>query len=278
MQLGIFAKTFPGTAPLAVLNAAAAAGYACVQYNMACSGLPAMPDHLPEDAATGVATAARAAGVRIVAVSATYNMIHPDIAVRDQGLRRLEVLASRCASMGTNLLTLCTGTRDAEDQWRHHPDNDGGEAWQDLLAAMESAIAIAERHNVTLGIEPELANAVSSAAKARRLIDELRSPRIRIVLDAANLFEREGPDDQRRIVGAAIELLADRIVMAHAKDRDASGGFATAGSGVLDYRHYLGTLRAAGFNGPLVTHGLLPSEAAETARFLTRSLAEAGVE
>ena len=86
---------------------------------------------------------------------------------------------------------------------------------------MEAAIAIAERHDVDLGIEPELANVVDSAAKARRLIDELRSPRLKIVLDPANLFETETAEEQRRIVAEAIDLLADRIVMAHAKDRDA---------------------------------------------------------
>jgi len=44
MQLGIFAKTFPGTTPGEVLAAARDAGYATVQYNMACSGLPSLPD------------------------------------------------------------------------------------------------------------------------------------------------------------------------------------------------------------------------------------------
>jgi sugar phosphate isomerase/epimerase len=273
MQLGIFAKTFPGASPDQVLKAAADAGFASVQYNMACLGLPAMPDEISVDTAKAVAASARRTGVGIAAVSATYNMIHPDVAVREQGLRRLEVIASSCADMGAKLVTLCTGTRDAEDQWRHHPDNDSPEAWRDLLRSMESAIAIADRHDVDLGIEPELANVVSSAAKARRLIDDLKSPRIRIVLDAANLFETEGLGEQRRIVSASIELLADRIAMAHAKDRNPDGSFATAGKGVLDYSHYLGALKDIGFSGPLITHGLAAHEAEGTAHFLKDALA-----
>lgn len=274
MQLGIFAKTFPGNDPHTVLQAAANAGFACVQYNMACSGLPSLPDEVPETAANAVAEAARSTGVSIAAVSATYNMIHPDPAVRAAGHRRLEVIAAACKAMGTKVVTLCTGTRDAEDQWRHHPDNQSEEAWRDLRDAMEIAVDIAERHDVILGIEPELANVVNSAAAAHRLLGEMQSPRIGIVLDAANLFEAETLDGQRRIVSAAIGLLGPRIVMAHAKDRDAKGGFVTAGMGVLDYPHYLKQLRASGFEGPLVTHGLAAHEAAATAAFLRRALDE----
>ena len=91
--------------------------------------------------------------------------------------------------MGTRLVTLCTGTRDPADPWRAHPDNGTPEAWRDLTASMETAIAAAEASDVYLGIEPELANVVSSAEAARRLIDEMKSPRLRIVIDAANLFE-----------------------------------------------------------------------------------------
>jgi len=139
---------------------------------MACSGLPSMPDAIPDGVASAVGTAAAAAHVEIAALSGTYNMIHPDPAERARGHRRLAVLAAAAAALPTRLITLCTGTRDPVDQWRGHPDNLTPEAWRDLLAAMETAVAIAERHDVMLGIEPELANVVDSAQKARRLIDE----------------------------------------------------------------------------------------------------------
>lgn len=275
MKLGIFAKTFEGMQPSVVLDATAVAGFAAAQYNMACSGLAAMPDVIDEAQALAVTEAARKAGVEISAVSGTYNMIHPDRAVREAGHRRLAVLAQRSHAMSTRLITLCTGTRDPQDQWKEHPDNDTPEAWRDLLEAMSTAVEIADRHDVELGIEPELANVINSAKKARRLIDEMQSPRIRIVLDPANLFETATLAEQRDIVSASIDLLADRIVMAHAKDRNPDGSFATAGKGVLDYDHYLGRLKAIGFEDSLITHGLGADEAEGVARFLSEKL-EAG--
>lgn len=272
MRLGIFAKTFPGSDPASVLSAVKAAGFSAAQYNMACSGLDAMPERIAPEIAQAVADAAGQTGVEIVAISGTYNMIHPDPAKREAGHRRLDVIAAQAKNMTTGLVTLCTGTRDPDDQWRHHPDNATPEAWRDLLRAMETAIAIAERHDVDLGIEPEVANVIDSAARARRLIDTLQSPRLKIVLDPANLFETAGLTEQRDLVSQAVDLLADRLVMAHAKDRDASGRFVAAGEGVLDYDHYLACLKRAGFAGSLVTHGLDAAEAPDVARFLREKL------
>jgi sugar phosphate isomerase/epimerase len=273
MRLGIFAKTFPGTDPDRVLSQVSAAGFETAQYNMACSGLPSMPEEIALDLAEAVAAASRMQGVPLCAVSGTYNMAHPDAAARADGLHRLEVIAAACASMGTGLVTLCTGTRDTDDQWRHHPDNGTPEAWRDMLAEMEKAVAIAERYDISLGIEPELANVVSDAAKARRLIGEIRSDRLVVVIDPANLFERAKLDDQHRLVAEAIDLLADRIVMGHAKDRKPDGGFATAGKGVIDFAFYLDRLRKVGFEGDLVAHGLGADEAPGVAIFLRELLA-----
>jgi sugar phosphate isomerase/epimerase len=143
---------------------------------------------------------------------------------------------------------------------------------------MEVAVEIADRYDVDLGIEPELANVVNSAEKARRLIDQIGSSRLKVVLDPANLFETETLDAQRRIVAAAVDRLADRIVMGHAKDRTSQGGFTTAGKGVLDYRHYFARLEAACFDGPIVTHGLAADEAPGVAAFLRSQCDAAGIE
>jgi len=272
MKLGIFSKTFPGGEPKAVFSQVKQAGYAAVQHNMECCGLPSMPDEIPPGAIEAIRAAAESNGVEISANSATYNMAHPDPAVRALGLSRFKLLASVAHAMGTRLLTLCTGTLDPENMWRRHPGNDSPEAWRLMRGSMESAVALADQYDIDLGIEPELANVISSAERAKRLIDELRSPRVRIIMDAANLFELGSLERQRAIVASGIDLLAGRISIAHAKDRTPDGRFTTAGKGVVDYPHFLHCLRKAGFDGPLIAHGLSAAEAPGVAAFLNKAL------
>jgi sugar phosphate isomerase/epimerase len=274
MQLGIFAKTFAATGALASLEAARAAGYDVAQFNMAVLGRPSMPETIAQAECEEIAAASRASGVAIAAVSGTYNMIHPDAAVRADGFARLATMARAAPLMGTRLVTLCTGTRNPSDQWAHHPDNASTAAWSDLLTEMAKAALLAEQYGVDLGIEPELANVVSSAELARTLIVELASPRVKIVLDPANLFETASAAEAGTIVAKAVDMLADRIVMAHAKDRRVDGSFAAAGSGVIDFGHFVRSLCRAGFDGPLVTHGLGEPEAPAVAAFLRRVVAE----
>jgi len=273
MRIGIFAKTFPGHDPAKVLRAVRDARYESTQFNLSSADLDAMPASVPDEAIATIANAARDNLVRIVALSGTYNMIHPDPAVRAHGLERLGVVIAAAARLGVGMVTLCTGTRDPDDQWRAHPDNRTPQAWRDLRVEMDHAAELAERHGVELGIEPEQANVVMSAADALRLFQEVGSPRLRVVLDPANLFEHASPAKAARIVADAVDHLAGHVGMAHAKDRDAQGRFCTAGTGIVDFPAFLGRLRATGFDGPVIAHGLSAAEAPGVAALLARIIA-----
>jgi sugar phosphate isomerase/epimerase len=271
-ELGIFAKTFPRPTLEANLDAVVGHGLSVVQYNLACAGLDSLPAHIPSGLATRVGAAAAERGIRIAAVSGTFNMIHPHVELRQAGLRRLGVLADACAALGTRTITLCTGTRDPYDMWREHRANQEPEAWADLLAAMEQAVRVADEFDLLLGVEPETANVVDSPAQALRLMRELRTPRITIVLDPANLFRVGDLPRQRAILDEAFDLLGLHIGMAHAKDvveRNGSILHVAAGTGRLDYEHYL--TRLGDVRAPLIVHGLAESEVPASLRFLRQA-------
>ncbi len=270
MQIGIFAKTFVRPTLAATLDAVVAHGIHCVQFNMACAGLPSMPAALDAAVVDEIRGAMEARHLRMAALSGTFNMIHPDVRRRADGLARLRTLAAACPALAVSIITLSTGTRDPEDMWRRHPDNDTPAAWRDLRAALGEALAIAEEHRVTLAFEPEVSNVVDSALKARRLLDELQSPYLKVVLDGANLFHAGALPRMRAILDEAVTLLGDDIVLAHAKDlsQDGDAGHEAAGSGLLDYDHYLALLRGVGFAGPLILHALSEEQVDGSVAFL----------
>ena len=274
--IGIFAKTFRRPTPEENLDAVRSHDLDVVQYNLACAGLSSLPERIEPRLARQIAAAATSRRITIAAVSGTFNMIDPIRQRRDTGMRCLDQLAGACHLLETKIITLCTGTRDPDDMWRGHPANGRPDAWADLLRAMEQALGIAEDHDLWLAVEPETANVLDSPAKARRLLDELRSPRLKIIIDPANLFHVEDLPHQRAVLDAAFDLLGPDIVLAHAKDVrvvDGAVHHVAAGTGVLDYPHYLGLLRHLPV--PLIVHGLAEAEVERSLAVLEEALAAA---
>jgi len=275
MQLGLFARTFARPTVEEVFAAVARLHLRCVQFNFSCAGLPGLPEAVPAELADRIHGAADERRISIGAVSGTFNMIHPNVRLRRDGLRKLEVLAGACARLGTRVITLCTGTRDPENMWRGHADNGSLEAWRDLRVSLTKALTIANKHDLTLGIEPETGNVVDSADKGRRLLDEMKSPRLKIIMDPANLFHPGDLPRQREILEGAFDVLGGDLVLAHAKELAADGHAAglAIGTGVLDWDLYLALLRGVGFGGPLILHGFEEADAAASVRFLREKLA-----
>lgn len=273
MQLGIFARTFSRPGLTETLDAVRDSGLRAMQFNLALAGGPPLPDAIPAELAAHVREETARRELSVAAVSGTYNMAHPDPAVRADGARRLATLIPAARALGTSIVTLCTGSRDAEDMWRRHPDNDTPEAWRDMLESLEPALALAEAHGVTLALEPEHANVVDSAAAARRLLDEARSARLKVVIDAANLFSGADLDRQSDTLREAFDLLAGDLVLAHAKDVRHDGAVVAAGRGDLDYGLYLALLADAAGDVPLIAHGLAESEVPASVAFLQAALA-----
>jgi sugar phosphate isomerase/epimerase len=274
MQLGIFAKTFPRARFGDTLDAVASHGFRSIQFNFSCVGLPTLPAVVEPSLLAEVQRDCQARGIDLAGVSGTFNLIHPDVETRRAHLERLAELGRATRVLGCDLITLCTGTRDADDMWRAHPENSSPLAWRDLLRSMEQAIQTAETHDVLLGIEPEVGNVVSSTRKARQLLDELHCSRVKIVADPANLFPPGPVERMRDTLDEMFQLLGTDIVMAHAKElaADGSTGDVAPGRGVLDWNYYFDTLARMNFSGPIVLHGLREADVPQSARFLRARL------
>ncbi len=245
--IGIFAKHVSRSTPETLFDALAGFGLHCAQFNAACLGIPTLPDQL-------------------------------DAALWRRVAR---------AILGTDLLTLCSGTRNQQDMWTYHPQNQSPEAWQEMIDAMQQGLEIAVDYDVYFGIEPEVANVVSNATDATRLINELRSNRIRIVFDPANLYRPPSdPRQDQHVITDALRLLRDRIAIAHCKDvadpaaqQDDERLYAhvAAGTGILDYHHYLSELnRLVPGRIPLILHGLSEEQIPDSVSFIQKRLNEIG--
>jgi sugar phosphate isomerase/epimerase len=139
-----------------------------------------------------------------------------------------------------------------------------------MVRSIDSGLIAAEKNNLILAFEPESENVVNSANRARKLLNELGNPRLRIVIDPANLIS--SGRGQKEILDDSFAQLGDAITIAHAKDRDSDFKACAAGKGILEFEYYLRCLKQSGFTGPLILHGLEENEVAFSREFLQRSL------
>ncbi|MGI9252983.1 MAG: sugar phosphate isomerase/epimerase family protein, partial [Thermomicrobiales bacterium] len=239
MRLGIFSKTFPRGNVAEVLEAVRTAGVTSTGFNMTCAGLEDMPSDIPAETLAAIRQAADRAGVAIDSVSGTFNMAHPDPEVREGGLRRFAAVAHATRPLGASALNLCTGTRDTGHMWRWHDGNDDPSAWRDMAKTIADALVIAEAADVDLLVEPETGNVINSPQRALRLIEEMASTRLKIIVDVANMTDPGHEADISDAMDATFTLLADRFAMIHGKDRTAEGKVVPAGQGIVPWETLL---------------------------------------
>jgi sugar phosphate isomerase/epimerase len=270
MKLGIFANTFVRSTIEEVFDSVNAYDIKHTEFNFTAIGMQEVPDRIDEATAQRVRTAAAGRGITVASMGGYTNMVHPDLKQRQSDMKRLLGLIRAARSFGAGVVALCTGSRDPESMWRRHPANDDPDAWYDLCASLTDAIRVAEDHNVTLTIEPEVSNIVHTAQKARRLLDEIKSPNLKVTFDGANIFHKGELSKMHELLTEAIELLANDIILAHAKDldRDGDAGQLAAGQGKLDYNHYISLLKKVGFTGTILIHGLEEYQVKDSIRYV----------
>jgi len=274
MELGIFSRTYQLDGVDRIFAQVAQDGFQTVQFNFSSAGLPSLPKDWPEAVARGVMASAEQSRLTICALSGTYNMAHPDMARRQADRIGFGNVLRAAQFMHVPLVTLCTGSRDTTNMWSAHPDNGSAEAWSAMRGELDLALELAERHGVVLGVEPEPGNVVATARLARRLLDEVRNPRLKIVMDAANLLPPECQSRQREVVAEAVALLGADLALVHTKDVSPAGEAVAAGRGVVDFRNFLKGIASTHYRGPLVSHNFPEKDAAYVSGYLRRVLEE----
>jgi len=259
IQLGIFAKTFDRPNVGSCLQAVADAGIRATQFNLSVAGLPTLPDRpVPDDVVDKIRIAADQARVALTAISGTFNAAHPDPVHRHTYLARFVHVCAVARDLQIGIITLSSGSRDPGDMWRWHPDNSTPQAWAESRTTLQSLATLAEDHGLTLAVEPEHSNVVATADQAITMLDQVGSPALKIVYDAANLLDPDGYDPAAAAAAITrdIATLGPHIALGHAKELIADRAPAAPGAGLLPWPLIVQTLHEAGFDGTLVAHGL----------------------
>ena len=151
-----------------------------------------------------------------------------------KGLCDAQALKAHCVGIST-----IAGEPGAGDPW-------APEVWRRLVDGVGMAAAAGERVGMTLGLHPGNRGPLDSPEQLRKLLDEVASPRLKVILDPVNMTNHRTVFSNTDFLNHMFDLLGGEIIAAHAKDvRFDTSHLITRidevplGSGVMDYETYL---------------------------------------
>ena len=114
---------------------------------------------------------------------------------------------------------------------------------------MRAVVPVAEACGAVVGIEPVALHTLNTPELTRRLLRDVPSDALRVVLDVANLVtpQTTAPQAQRELLDRCLSCFGEKIAVLHVKDGvfDAEGKWQNRplGEGVMDWAHLLPALR-----------------------------------
>ena len=149
-----------------------------------------------------------------------------------------------------------------------------------LLDFTREVCAHAEQVNALVGIEPVALHTLHTPELTRRLIADVNSPNLRVILDTANLVtpESTAPEAQMEILERALSCFGERICALHVKDgvfgREGKWENRPLGQGVMDWPRLLPRLREHNDTLCALREGVFPGMAKEECQIMHRWLGE----
>jgi sugar phosphate isomerase/epimerase len=144
------------------------------------------------------------------------------------------------------------------------------EVWKQMVATGKELARLADSHNATVLVEPVYCDFLASAKRTRQFLEEVDSPRIRALLDPANLLEVDDLEEM-------FDQLKPWIDCLHAKDfkLHAARGVAP-GQGDLDYQKFVALAAKHTPNAPLIMEYVGPNDYKQALTHVLGAMRQAG--
>ncbi len=274
MNIGIrLHDTLPGTLSER-LGYAKAQGFSCAHLALskALSDFPMAdaPRLLTEELAEKVRADFAAQGMECAVLGCYLNLADPDEESRrrTQAIYRAHLRFSRM--IGARVVG--TETPAAAGACFSELQQDSEEAFRLFLESVKPVVRWAEEEGAVLAVEPVWRHIVSTPEKAERLLEEVNSDSLQIILDSVNLLSAATVDRADALIGEAVRRLGDRVRVLHMKDYvKAQNGdvLSTAcGLGVMRYEALVAFAKARGL--PMTLEDTQPDNAEAARLFLER--------
>lgn len=153
-------------------------------------------------------------GIKISILGCYVNLASPDEAIRQQAIADFK----HHIYLAKDYHAAVVGTETGSVGHGYTTANFTEEAYIAARSSIMEMVAYAEHLGVTVGIEAGINHPLYTSDLAKRLISEVQSPNLKIIMDCANLISTDNYQEQERVVYRALNDLHDDICSMHLKD------------------------------------------------------------
>jgi len=248
-------------------------GFSCVHLALGktVDGFKMKPETFTSGLAREIKESFEGAGVDIAVLGCYKNLAHPDIE-EVKKLQKLYVAHLRMAAiLGCSVVGTETGAPNAP--YTYEPLCHTEAALQAFLRGVVPVVEAAENLGVLFAIEPVWNHIVWNPKIARRVLDEIASPNLRIIFDPVNLLSIENYEERESVIDEAMDLLAPEIEVVHLKDFRIDDGKMTsiaAGTGMMKYDKILKFLKENKPSIEATLENTKPENAVATREFIEK--------
>lgn len=220
MNIGIrLHDTAPGTLEER-LGFARAQGFSCAHVALS-KVLPGFemdraPELLNDELADGVHDAMKRAGLQCAVLGCYLSLATPDA----EELARTQAIYKAHLKYANRIGALVVGTETpaAKSSKLDIMGCRSEEAFQLLLRNIRPVVRWAEEYGAILAVEPVVSYIIYNSERAERLLTEVNSDAMQIILDPVNLLASAELDQADAIFEEAMRRLGDRVRVLHMKD------------------------------------------------------------
>jgi len=274
VSVGIFTGYYPHTID-ETIDLVKKDGMSCVQLDVSFKDCDAAKEYLTKQRANEIRDKFRNANLPVITVSSYTNLVSPDPAIRKKNIDYIKMMMDRALDLGCPYVASETGTFNLESDWVWHEKNATESGYQQLCEAVYDIVRHAREVGAIFILEPYVNNIVGTIEQIQRLFSDINMPDMKLICDPTNYFTPENISDVDGQINRIFNALADKMVIAHAKDVNSTsdlseqhseidadeshsfrgvGGieFPAPGLGVLNYDLYLKLLAKYHPNIPLI--------------------------
>lgn len=214
--------------------------------------------------------------IEVAMLGAYFNPVHSNKEVLSKAISKFKNHLEYASLLNCKLVGTETGSYN-DDKWTYNEKNHTEDAYLEVLEIFKELRKVAEDYNTFIAIEGAYAHCMKDPKRLNRLVRELDSDNIKVIVDLFNYLYIGNHEQRNEIFKEAISLMKDKIVLFHLKDYIVEDGKLKQvglGKGLMDYKFLIKTIKENFDDAYLVFEGVVGDDIDESLEFINNLLSE----